>query len=189
VKDPGTGEPEKMSEQPAAPQEIVVPQDAETAVPGTASSVAEPRPTETIEFWKQQSRTQEARAKANAEAAKRLTEIADRQANLEQERDAARSDALRFRAAATHKVSAEYLDLLGSGTPEEIEAKAQKLGALSAQATELVVLREEIESLKTGKQTPPKGRPVENLRPGAAPTGTQSEEDLLWAQMGFPQGQ
>lgn len=38
-----------------------------------------PKPTETVEFWKQKAREQEKRAKENAEAAKRLAEIEESQ--------------------------------------------------------------------------------------------------------------
>lgn len=39
----------------------------------------QPKPTETVEFWKTKAREQEARAKSNAAAAKRLTELEDAQ--------------------------------------------------------------------------------------------------------------
>lgn len=43
------------------------------------------------------------------------------------ERDAAVAELARYKAALAHGLSDEDLDLLGSGTPEEIEARAERL--------------------------------------------------------------
>ena len=42
-------------------------------------AVEEPKPTETVDFWKQKAREQEKRAKENAAAAKRLAEVEESQ--------------------------------------------------------------------------------------------------------------
>lgn len=91
-------------------------------------------PTETVEFWKSKAREQEKRAKANADAAKRLTEIEDAQKTeaekaserlraLESERDAAVRDALRFKVASKHGISDEDADLFLTGSDEETLTK------------------------------------------------------------------
>lgn len=48
---------------------------AETTVETTETVTEEVKPTETVEFWKQKSRENEKRAKANADAAKKLAEL------------------------------------------------------------------------------------------------------------------
>lgn len=50
-----------------------------TGTEGNASEQEKPKPTETVDFWKQKAREQEKRAKDNADAAKRLAEIEDAQ--------------------------------------------------------------------------------------------------------------
>jgi len=106
-------------------------------------SAPDPKPTDTVDFWKQQARTNEARAKENAQKAKdydayvesQKTEqqrLADQVAASQREVEVARSDALRFRIAAKHRLSEDDLDLLGTGTEEQLEARATRIAALSA---------------------------------------------------------
>lgn len=52
--------------------------DAATAQPVEGAEPPQPKLTETVDYWKQQSRQNEARAKANADAAKELQTIKDR---------------------------------------------------------------------------------------------------------------
>lgn len=61
-----------MSEQPAEATAT------EPAAPAEQPS-EQPKPTETVDFWKQKAREQEKRAKDNADAAKRLAEFEDAQ--------------------------------------------------------------------------------------------------------------
>jgi hypothetical protein len=64
-------------------EETTTPEATETAAEVTDPQATDPqdpdapKPTETVEFWKQKAREQEKRAKENAEAAKRLSEIED----------------------------------------------------------------------------------------------------------------
>lgn len=46
-----------------------------TTPPPAAAPATDPKPTETVEFWKQQARENEKRAKANAEAVKELDKL------------------------------------------------------------------------------------------------------------------
>lgn len=164
--------------------------------PETTTPAAEqPKPAETVDFWKQKAREQEARAKSNAEAAKRLAEIEDsqkteqqrileRQAAIERERDEARAEGLRYKAAATHGISEDYFDLLGTGDEDAIATRAERVGGLlktnASLTTEVEQLRAEVEALRAGKPVPTLGRPVESLRPGATPTSAQNEDDVLY---------
>lgn len=88
--------------------------------------------------WKALARKHEQQAKANAEAAKRLKEIEDAEKSesqkLAEALEEAKQDAAtkgtelaRLRAAIKHGLSEDDLDLLGDGTPDEIEARAARL--------------------------------------------------------------
>lgn len=89
-----------------------------------------PKPTETVEFWKQKAREQERRAKENADARRRLSEIEDAQKSeadkaaerlAEAERKAAEAEArvLRREVALEHKLKPEDAALLDAVTDEE----------------------------------------------------------------------
>lgn len=178
-----------MSEQTQEPQVTAT----ETQAP-TEPAPDAPKSTDTVDFWKQKAREQESRAKSNADAAKRLSEIedaqksevqrlADRQSAAERERDEARAESLRYKAAATHRVSEDYFDLLGTGSEDEIGARAERVGALVAAKAENEQLRAELDALRAGKPAPTNGRPVATLRPGATPTETMTEDDVLYASL------
>lgn len=168
----------------------------ETA-PATDVVTPEPeRPTETVDFWKQKAREQESRAKANAAAAQRLQELEDAQKSEQQrhadaaavaqkERDEARAESLRYKAAATHKVDPDYFDLLGTGTEDEITARAERVGGLLAVKAENDQLKAELDALKQGKPAPANGRPTPALKPGATPEHDKSEDDVLYESL-FP---
>lgn len=154
----------------------------------TTPAAEQPKPTETVDFWKQKAREQEARAKSNATAAQRLAEIedaqkteqqrlADRQAAIERERDEARAEGLRYKAAATHGISEDYFDLLGSGDAETISDRAERVGGL---LKENAALKAEVEALRAGKPAPTNGRPVEALKPGATPEESKTTDDLIY---------
>jgi len=113
--------------------------------------------------WKAEARKWETRAKRNGDAAKRLADLeeaqkteaqklAESKAAAERERDTARSETARLRAALKHGIPDDLVEMLGSGTTEDIDARAKTLG----------------ERLKTGATTT---RPVADLKPGALPAG------------------
>jgi hypothetical protein len=106
---------------------------------------------------------------ASKSETQRLTEQA---AAAQRDAETAKSEALRWQAAATHGIPAEHFDLLGTGTADEITARAQKLGALlTAQA-----------AAATTPAVPgaPLTRPVEQLRPGASPAGAVDEDEQVY---------
>jgi chemotaxis protein histidine kinase CheA len=165
-----------------------------TATTETPAAPEQPKPTETVDFWKQKAREQESRAKSNAEAARRLQELedaqkteaqrlADRQAAIERERDEARSEGLRYKAAAKHGVGEDYFDLLGTGDEEAINARAERVGSLLKLTTENEQLKAELEALRAGKPAPVGGRPVPALKPGATPENAQTEDDVLYSSL------
>jgi peptidoglycan hydrolase CwlO-like protein len=87
--------------------------------------------------------------------------------------ESARAEAVRFKAAATHGIPADHFDLLGSGTEDEITARAEKLAALLAAQAQAA----------TPPPSAPQRRPVEQMRPGATPGDAESEQDVLYAQL------
>ena len=169
--------------------------DEEPIVPATDTDAPEttepPKPTETVEFWKQKSREQEARAKANAEAAQELATIRESQkTESEKQADAtaravkdaadARAEALAYRVAAAHGVTPDNFDLLGTGTEEAITARAERVGGLLKVQAENEQLKAELEALRTGKPAPLTTRPVADLKPGATPQNATTEDDALY---------
>ena len=104
---------------------------------------AQPKPTETVDFWKAKAREQEKRAKTNADAAKRLAEIeesqkseaekaADRIRALEEQLTAANRSALRFKVASKYGIGDEDADLFLTASDEETLTKqAERLAGRS----------------------------------------------------------
>jgi hypothetical protein len=171
--------------------EPVTPDAAQNA-PEAPQQQPDPQDTSALPEWARQSLT-----KANQEAAKYRTQVAElkpladqfrafeestksetqrlAEANAAYQREAenARAEAVRYKAAATYGISADHFDLLGSGTEDEITARAEKLAALiSAQAVPAV------------QPTPAtQRRPLEQMRPGATPGESESEEDVVFARL------
>ena len=116
-----------------------------TDAPADDQPDAQPKPTETVEFWKQKAREQEKRAKENADAAKRLQEIedankseaqkaAERIQQLEAEIAGAQRDALRFKVASKYGIGDEDVDLFLTASDEETLTKqAERLAGRSDQ--------------------------------------------------------
>ncbi len=120
----------------------------------------QPKPNETVEFWREQAKKQEKRAKENADAAKRLSEIeeaskseaertAERLAAAEKAADEARREALRFKIAAKYQVNDDDADLFLTGSDEE---------TLTRQAERLAQRREEDGKPRAPKPDPTQGR-------------------------------
>jgi len=116
-----------------------------TYATGTETTDQQPKPTETVDYWKRKSRENEDRAKANAKAAERLAEIeeankteaekaAERLRAAETDATTARSEALRLRVAAKHGISEEDADLFLTGTDEATLTKqAERLAGREAE--------------------------------------------------------
>jgi hypothetical protein len=81
----------------------------------------------------------------------------------------------RLMAAAVHNLPPEAIDLLGDGTDEEIDARAQRLA-------ELVKAGVPVEQDETPRQqqAPAPTRPVESLFPGARPASSDPEDPNSW---------
>jgi hypothetical protein len=91
--------------------------------------------------WKSEAQKWEKRAKDNADAAKRLADIEEANKTEEQRRSEAlaaaqktaqdnAAEAARLRLAIKHGLSDEDLDLLGTGSDDELETRAKRIVAL-----------------------------------------------------------
>lgn len=102
--------------------------------------------------------------KSEAQRQQEAVEAANR------ERETAASEALRYRVAIENGVSKEDLDLLGTGTQEQLEARAKRISEIRAAGA---------------PQTPPAipQRPSEQLQPGASPAGEKNEDDQLYESL------
>lgn len=140
----------------------------ETEATATEKPAEQPKPTETVDFWKQKAREQEKRAKENAEAAKRLQEF--------EERDKTEAQKLADRAEAAEKRAAEL-----ETRALRLEVAAEK-GLTTAQAKRLVgATREELEAdadelLETFKPAE-EPKPTVDLDLGARTTGANPPRD------------
>ena len=108
-----------------------------TTTEAEATTEQQPKPTETVEFWKQKAREQEKRAKDNATAAQRLAEIedaqkseaekvADRIAKAEAEVASVPSkvaDALREHLVVLHEIDKDDAELFLTATEPELLLK------------------------------------------------------------------
>ncbi|WP_344287161.1 DUF4355 domain-containing protein [Streptomyces synnematoformans] len=99
-----------------------------------------------------------------------IEKATDRAQQYEQQLAAERAANARLMAAATHGIPPELIELLGSGSHEEINARAE-------------VLAERLN--KTAAPAPPAAgpapqRPVESLTPGAAPASTPAADPDAW---------
>jgi|SRR5215472_7868562 len=168
------------------------------------SGEGEPDVAAQLAHWKEQARKNERRAKENAAAAAKLKTI--EQANMselekaqaaqrdaERERDEAKSVHARMMAAASHDLPVDLIDLLGTGTDEEINERAELLASCieeTAGAIAEEMLKEKIASGElivasngNGRNGQPQvvpGRPVESLRAGSAPAGTAPATQEQW---------
>jgi hypothetical protein len=95
-----------------------------------------------------------------------LQKQTDRATTYEQQLTGLQSANARLMAAATHNIPPDLIDLLGSGTDEEINTRAEMLAERLKAAT------------PTAPPTPQ--RPVESLTPGAAPPSAAPADADAW---------
>lgn len=88
-----------------------------------------------------------------------IQKATERAQNFEQKLADMQATNARLLAAASHNIPPELIDLLGSGTDEEINARAEVLA----------------ERLKPATPVPAPQRPVESLTPGAAPASSTGD--------------
>lgn len=147
-----------------------------------------------VEHWKQMARKQEERAKANVAAAKELADLKKAQlteqerlqaelAEARQQAAKAQGERLRLLAAANHDLPPEMIDLLGDGTEEEINTRAETFARVINERAAAEAAKAAAAGNGQGQQqaTQPANpffrRPVESLRPGAAPASNNAPTD------------
>lgn len=172
-----------------APEQAAPAAGSESFPPNTP--VADMAPEQQAAYWKHHAQKHERRAKGYGQytpdqvktMASRLAEIEDAQKTEQQrleeraaaaERQAAQLQAANARllAAATYGIPADLVDLLGEGDDEQISDRArllaEKLTASAPQPT---------------PAPPMSTRPVESLKPGAAPTASEPDPDAWLRRM------
>lgn len=89
------------------------------------------------------------------------TRAAEALAQAQRDAEAAKLDAARYRAAASHGINGDYIDLLSGG--KDVDTHAQRLG-------ELIKAKNELDALRELENNRPQytGVPRPNLRPGTA---------------------
>lgn len=155
----------------------VTPETGESGQDGTAA-----KPTETVEFWKSKAREQEKRAKANADAAKRLSEIEEAQKTEQQKSAEAREAA--ERKASEAQTNALKLEVALDKAPDGMSlAQVRKLAKrltgssqeeLESDADELFGEFGPKEKPKPGEQQ----RPKERLTPVPLEGGDKAKAEM-----------
>ena len=142
-------------------------------------------PEQEIAHWKEMSRKNEARARANAEKAQKFdqleeankTELQKAQERAERaERAAAeaQADRLRLTAISAYELDPSLSQFISGSTEEEINASAESLARIINERAEALASR----NGNGAPQRQPGGRPVETMRPGAAPsTGSATPQN------------
>ncbi|MBF6301175.1 hypothetical protein IU459_27055 [Nocardia amamiensis] len=147
------------STEPAAPANPAPPEPAAPKTPEEYEAVIKDLRKENA-GWRTRLREAEPIIEAHnqaQEAAKTDIQRAnDQAAQLKTDLDARTNELNVLRAAHKHGVLEEDFDLLGSGTPEELDARAARIAARYPSSA--------------APTPPPSDRPVEGLRPGASPT-------------------
>ena len=141
--------------------------EAEVATDTTEQPTATPKPTETVDFWKQKAREQEKRAKENATAAQRLAELEDAQKTAEQ-KAADKLAELTAKEAALAAKEARADVSAATGIPAAILAGPEDSTAEAIQAyADLLAAHMEA----AGKPRAPRPDPNQG-RTGGAPSST-----------------
>jgi len=176
-----TGTDEELGEPGTGDAETGEDAEADELLAGMADADPEALRAE-IAKWKGLSRQNETRAKANSAAAKELAEI--KRAGMSEleraqaeaaeairERDEALGNHNRVMAAAAHNLPVEFIDLLGSGTEDEINERAELIaGVVERRAQEIA--EQILNRNGINPQSAPLGRPIESMRAGSAPSGS-----------------
>lgn len=167
-----------MTEPTPDPAPATDPQTAPTLDPAP-DPAPDTKPTETVDYWKRMSRENEARAKANADAAKRLKEIEDRDLSELQKAQRDR-DELAAKYADLERNALRSTVALAKGLPPEVAAilAGSNEDELNAHADALLAWR--------GATPPSSPRPDPGQ--GPRPSTPQAEEEALYSQY-FPDPQ
>jgi hypothetical protein len=151
-----------------------------------------------VAHWQKTAQRHEKTARNNSAAALRLKELEDANKSeleraveareaAERERDAVRAEHTRSMAAAAHDLDPDLTDYLGDGTDEEINTRAEQLAGIIKSAAERLAEQMAEQAMQNGGRTSGgarRGRPVETMRPGAAPAGSSvSDSNDMFRQL------
>lgn len=101
-----------------------------------------------------------------------LQRATERAVSIEQQLAEQRSVNSRLMAAATHSIPPDLIDLLGTGTDEEINTRAAALAERLKAVTP--------SAIPAAPALPAPQRPIEALTPGAAPASTPPADPDAW---------
>lgn len=164
-----------------APDPTPVDPAPEATPPAAETPPAEPKPTRTPEEYETELakvrkeaagyrvKLKEveplAKAAQEAEEAKKddIQRANDRAQAAEQREKETLEGYTRLELAVQYHIEPDDIDLIGSGTREEMDSRAQRIAAKNAAAAKA--------------SPPPTDRPVEGLRPGASPEPEQPPDD------------
>jgi chromosome segregation ATPase len=164
---------------PEAPQETVAPPEAVTN--GSEPPAEQPKPARSVEDleaelaktrreaanYRVKLKEVEPIAKKAQEAAEAEKTEVQRANDRAQEAEKREKETLegyqRLELAVQYHIEPEDIDLIGAGTREEMDARAQRVAALNAAAKKAT--------------PPPTDQPVEGLRPGASPSPARGPDD------------
>lgn len=165
-------EPIHTSETPATGAPVAAPVVSPADTP-PATPPVEPKPTETVDYWKQMSRKNEEQAKANAEAAKKLKDIQDRDLS-ELQRAQRDAEELRTQFEVLNRTNLRNQVALQKGLPADVAAilSGSTEEELTAHADALLAWR--------GSATPTTPRPDPGQ--GPRPASPEADEDALFKQ-------
>lgn len=143
-----------------------------------------------MDRWKRTAQRHERAARDNSKAADKLRQIEEANKSdlqkaveareaAERERDSARTQQNRMLAAAAHDLPPELIDFLGEGTSEEITERAEQLSGIIKSAAEKLAASSESHNGRPPASA--RRRPVESMRPGAAPAsaGIQTPDQMF----------
>jgi hypothetical protein len=160
---------EPSSEAPEAAPESEASPPAENKAPRTLEEVEADLAKTRREAQGLRTRLREAeplakKAQAADEAAKSETQKAlDRALAAEKAQSDLQEGYTRMELAVQYKIEPDDIDLIGSGTREEMDGRAKRIAAKNAAASKAA--------------PPPTDRPVEGLRPGATPEPPKPADD------------
>jgi hypothetical protein len=168
-----------MAEEPAVPEVPQEPVAPETPAETAPAEQAKPtRSVEELEAELAKTRREAAnyrvklkevepiakKALEAEEAEKTEIQKADERAQAAEKREKETLEGYqRLELAVHYHIEPEDIDLIGAGTREEMDARAQRLAALTAAAAKAT--------------PPPTNQPVEGLRPGASPEPARAPDD------------
>ncbi|WP_264923137.1 hypothetical protein [Mycobacteroides chelonae] len=183
VTDPAPAEPATPAV-PAAPTPAVMPAQLFPDAPSAPAPAAPAAPAPAVEDDDDDEDEPPESTPKDLAAARKLRRenrrLRERAQNADADREGrltAEAELARYRLATHYRINdPDDIELIGSGTPQEMEKRAQRIAALAATNA----------AVPPAQPTPPPSdRPVEGLKPGASPAPPKPEDTSYPASWGF----